>query len=337
MALVTVEHLTRHYALRSGWQRQHLHAVDDISLEVAAGETVALVGESGSGKSTAARCLLRLEDPDQGRVVIGEEEVTAARPARVRALRRDMQIVFQDPSASLNPRRTVGQLVSEPLMLHGIARGRQARLRVERILEQCGLQSAHADAYPHQLSGGQRQRVGLARALVTEPRFVVLDEPTSALDVSVQAQLLNLLRRLQRELDLAYLFITHDLSVARWMAQRIAVMYAGQIVEVAPTEELFARPLHPYTQMLLDAVPADTPSERRERRRPRGEPYAPIDPEPGCRFAGRCPFVADECQQPVALEDAGGPHRVRCIGHFSGRIPTFAPGADAAPQPQRSQ
>jgi oligopeptide transport system ATP-binding protein len=337
MALVTIEHLTRHYAVRSGLQRQHLHAVDDISLEVGAGETVALVGESGSGKSTAARCLLRLEDPDQGRVVIGGEEVTAARPARVRELRRDMQIVFQDPTASLNPRRTVGQLVGEPLMLHGIARGRQARQRVEQMLEQCGLQASHADAYPHQLSGGQRQRVGLARALVTEPRFVVLDEPTSALDVSVQAQLLNLLRRLQRELDLAFLFITHDLSVARWMAQRIAVMYAGQIVELAPTEELFAHPLHPYTQMLLDAVPADTPSERRERRRPSGEPYAPIDPEPGCRFGGRCPFVADECQSPVALEDAGGSHRVRCTGHFSGRIPTFVAGAEAPQPPERSQ
>ena len=336
MALVTIEHLTRHYAVRSGLQRQHLHAVDDISLEVAAGETVALVGESGSGKSTAARCLLRLEDPDRGRVVIGGEEVTAARPARVRELRRDMQIVFQDPTASLNPRRTVGQLVSEPLMLHGIARGRQARQRVEQMLEQCGLQPAHADAYPHQLSGGQRQRVGLARALVTEPRFVVLDEPTSALDVSVQAQLLNLLRRLQRELDLAFLFITHDLSVARWMAQRIAVMYAGQIVELAPTEELFARPLHPYTQMLLDAVPADTPGERRERRRPRGEPYAPIDPDPGCRFAGRCPFVAGECDDPVALESAGGSHRVRCTGHFSGRVPTFAADPEAARSLQRS-
>ena len=171
---------------------------------------------------------------------------------------------------------------------------------------------------------------------MTEPRFVVLDEPTSALDVSVQAQLLNLLRRLQRELDLAFLFITHDLSVARWMAQRIAVMYAGQIVELAPTEELFARPLHPYTQMLLDAVPADTPGERRERRRPRGEPYAPIDPDPGCRFAGRCPFVAGECDDPVALESAGGSHRVRCTGHFSGRVPTFAADPEAARSLQRS-
>lgn len=332
--LLTVEHLTRRYPLRSGWQRQHLHAVDDLSIEIEAGETVALVGESGSGKSTAARCLLRLEDPDRGRVVLDSQDVTAVSPGRLRSIRREMQIVFQDPGASLNPRRTVGQLVSEPLTLHGMARGTQARARVEQILEQCGLDAALADRFPHQLSGGQRQRVVLARALITDPRFVVLDEPTSSLDVSVQAQLLNLLRRLQRELDLAYLFITHDLAVARWMAHRIAVMYAGQIVELAPTEELFARPLHPYTQMLLESIPVDTPADRRERPRPRGEPYAPIDPDPGCRLVGRCPFAADECAAPVELEEAGAAHSVRCVGHFSGRIPAFRRSAPPrAPSP----
>ncbi len=319
--VLTVRHLSRSYRLRQGWRRRTLHAVDDVSFEVMPGETVALVGESGSGKSTVARCLLRLEEPDGGRVFLGDEELTGASAARLRRLRLRAQIVFQDPSESLNPRMKVGAQIGEPLHLHRLARGREVRSRMLEMLDLCGLEPQHADLYPHQLSGGQRQRVGLARALITRPRFVVLDEPTSALDVSVQAQLLNLLRRLQRELDLSYLFITHDLGVARWIAQRILVMYAGQIVEAGPTEELFSRPLHPYTRLLLDAIPVDSPRMRRQRESPAGEPYIAIDPAPGCRLIGRCRWAAAECQAPVELLDSGPRRLVRCVGHFSGRVP----------------
>jgi oligopeptide transport system ATP-binding protein len=232
-AVLRVEDLTKHYRVRMGLQRSLLHAVDQISFEIGAGETVALVGESGSGKSTAARCLLRLEEPTAGRVFLDGEELTAASPARLRHLRRGIQMVFQDVTESLNPRRTVGSTVAEPLKIHRIARRDLARERVAEILELCGLQREHARRYPHQLSGGQRQRVGIARALVTDPTVVVLDEPTSALDVSVQAKLLNLLNEIQGRLDLSYLFITHDLAVVRYIADRVLVMYAGQIVEAA--------------------------------------------------------------------------------------------------------
>jgi oligopeptide/dipeptide ABC transporter ATP-binding protein len=251
--------------------------------------------------------------------------VTRAPRGRLRELRRRLQIVFQDPTDSLNPRRTVGATVGEPLKVHAIANGVAARRRVDEILELVGLQRDVARNYPHHLSGGQRQRVGIARALVTDPSLVVLDEPTSALDVSVQAKLLNLLNDLQGRLRLSYLFITHDLGVVRYIADRVLVLYGGQIVEAAATERLFERPLHPYTRALLEAVPVDSPSQRAERPLPRGEPYAPIDPAPGCRFAGRCPWVAEECMAPVPLQETGRDHSARCTGWFSRRVPE--PGA----------
>jgi oligopeptide/dipeptide ABC transporter ATP-binding protein len=320
-AVLQVEDLTKHYRVRTGFQKSVLHAVDQVSFAIDAGETVALVGESGSGKSTAARCLLRLEEPSSGRVFLDGEEFTAASPARVRQLRRRMQMVFQDVTESLNPRKTVGSTVAEPLKIHRIARPGEARERVAEILELCGLQPEQTRRYPHQLSGGQRQRVGIARALVTDPTVVVLDEPTSALDVSVQAKLLNLLNDLKARLGLSYLFITHDLAVVRYIADRVLVMYAGQIVEGAPTEKLFNRPVHPYTRALLDAVPVDSPTNRRVRPAIRGEPYAPIDPHPGCRLIGRCPWAAEECEAPVALREVEPGHVVRCVGFFSGRVP----------------
>jgi oligopeptide transport system ATP-binding protein len=272
--ILRLEDLTKHYRVRVGGRRALLHAVDGVTLEVRPGETVALVGESGSGKSTTALCALRLEEPTSGRVTFEGHELTALSQEELRAHRRRIQIVFQDPTESLNPRRSVGATIAEPLEVHG-ATSSAARGRAAELLELVGLQPDHARRYPHQLSGGQRQRVCIARALATEPTLLVLDEPTSALDVSVQAQILNLLAELQREIDLTYLFITHDLAIVRHLADRVLVMYAGQIVESAPTAELFDRPLHPYTRALLDAVPVDSPAERRMRPTPRGEPYSP--------------------------------------------------------------
>ena len=318
--ILRLEDLTKYYRVRVGGRRALLHAVDGVSLEIRPGETVALVGESGSGKSTTALCALRLEEPTSGRVTFEGHELTALSQEGLRAHRRRIQIVFQDPTESLNPRRSVGATIAEPLEVHG-ATSSTARRRAAELLELVGLQPDHARRYPHQLSGGQRQRVCIARALATGPTLLVLDEPTSALDVSVQAQILNLLAELQREIDLTYLFITHDLAIVRHLADRVLVMYAGQIVESAPTAELFDRPLHPYTRALLDAVPVDSPAERRTRPTPRGEPYSPLDPPPGCRFAGRCRWAAEECEAPVELRDADAGHAVRCIGWLSGRVP----------------
>jgi oligopeptide/dipeptide ABC transporter ATP-binding protein len=320
-ALLYVDDLAKVYRVRVGGRRAILYAVDGVSFGIRRGETVALVGESGSGKSTTALCILRLEEPTRGRVLFDGEDITALGARRLRPLRRQMQIVFQDPTESLNPRRSVEDTLREPVETHGLASGRAARTRVGELLELVGLPPDHARRYPHQLSGGQRQRVCIARSLATEPSLVVLDEPTSALDVSVQAQILNLLRELQREIGLTYLFITHDLGVVRHLADRVLVMYAGQIVEAAPTAALFDAPLHPYTRALLDSVPVDSPAERRPRALPKGEPYSPLAPPAGCRFAGRCPWAAEECGRPVELVDADPEHAVRCVGWFSGRVP----------------
>jgi oligopeptide/dipeptide ABC transporter ATP-binding protein len=318
--ILRVRDLSKIYQVREGWRKRELHAVDGVSFDVGVGETVALVGESGSGKTTTGHCVLRLAEPTAGTVELEGIDVTAAAPAPLRELRRRMQIVFQDPTESLNPRLSVGYLVGEPLSVHGIAKGAELRRRVEATFELCGLPASYTSRYPHQLSGGQRQRVGIARALVTEPSFVVLDEPTSALDVSVQAKLIELLRELQARLHLSMVFITHDLAVARLLAHRVLVMYGGQIVEVAPTAELFERPLHPYTRALLDAVPVDTPSERRERSSLPGEPYAAIDPPVGCRLISRCPWAAEECNAPVELVEVEPGHLIRCVGYVHGRV-----------------
>jgi peptide/nickel transport system ATP-binding protein len=292
-ALLEVEHLEQHFPLRRG--RGRVHAVDDVTLTLRAGQTLGLVGESGCGKSTLARALVRLSDPTGGTLRFRGEDVTAAGRRQLRGLRGEVQMVFQDPYASLNPRQRVRQIVAAPLLRRGVAR-EEAEARVRELLEQVGLGAEHLDRYPHEFSGGQRQRIGLARALAVRPRLVLLDEPVSALDVSIQAQIVNLLDDLQQELGLAYLFVAHDLAVVRHVSDLIAVMYLGKVVEVSPAEELYERPIHHYTSALLAAIPA--PDPRRERRRAvvEGEVPNPIDPPAGCRFHPRCPAATEVCR-----------------------------------------
>ncbi len=295
--------------------------MDGVSLAVRPGETLGVVGESGSGKSTLGRCLLRLEEPSAGRVVFQGTNLMGLPGDRLRALRRRMQMVFQDPADSLNPRMTAGQTVMEPMGLHGLAHGAAARRRTVELFGMVGLSDAHLDRYPHQLSGGQQQRVAIARALAPQPDFIVLDEPTSALDVSIQAQLLNLLRDLQKRLGLSYLFISHDLSVVRYMANRVAVMYLGRIIEEGPTQELFADPRHPYTRALLSALPVDAPWERPERIVLRGEPPSPLNVPRGCPFAPRCPWALPPCHaESQPLQPVGPGRSAACWRSAAGEI-----------------
>jgi len=337
-AVLETRGLGKTYPVRSGVVgRRRLVAAEDVNLAIAAGETVALVGESGSGKSTVGKCVLRLEEPSTGEVLLDGEPITALSSARMRALRRDAQIVFQDPLDSLNPRHSVGQLVAEPVWLHGVASKKGARAEVERLFEVVGLSKAHYDRLPHQLSGGQQQRVGIARALATSPKLVVLDEPTSALDVSVQAQIVTLLRDLQAERGLAYLFITHDLAVVSFIAHRIAVMYLGQIVETGPKRELLERPFHPYTRGLIAAAPVDHPDQQKERIVVRGEPVSPIDPPAHCRLVPRCPFAQPICSQvPAELVEVQPGRATRCVRfqreHQNG---VWAPEPEHAADPDR--
>ena len=292
-----------------------IRAVDGVSLEIAAGETLGLVGESGSGKSTLARCVLRLLEPTAGRVVFDGRDVLACDRRQLRRLRRDMQIVFQDPYRSLDPRMTVEQLIAEPLDVHGLAATRAARrARVAELLALVGLEPGHAARYPRAFSGGQRQRIGIARALATEPKLLVLDEPVSALDATTRAQVLALLSDLQARLGLSYLFVAHDLALVRSICSRVAVMYLGRIVEVAPRDALFDAPAHPYTQALLSAVPIPDPVLERRRRRVvlRGEAQSAAALAGGCRFAPRCPRAREDCAaHDPALE--GGARRVACL------------------------
>ncbi|MDQ1566448.1 MAG: hypothetical protein QOF96_1328 [Actinomycetota bacterium] len=323
MALLEVSGLTKHYPVTSGILFRHqigtVKAVDGISLSVDRGETLALVGESGCGKSTTARAVLRLVEPTAGSVRFDGEELTEASTERLRELRREMQIVFQDPYASLNPRMPVRTILTEPYKIHGIDPGD----RVAELLALVGLAPEHEGRYPHEFSGGQRQRVGIARAIALDPKLVVCDEPVSALDVSIQAQVLNLLEDIQDRLGLAYLFIAHDLSVVRHIADRVAVMYLGAIVEEAATDDLFEAPSHPYTQALISAVPV--PDPRRERvREPillTGDVPSPLDPPSGCRFRTRCPKFANDltederrrcCDEPPELVDRGTGHPAAC-------------------------
>jgi peptide/nickel transport system ATP-binding protein len=293
-----VRDLTRHFEVqeRGGWPwqaRPILRAVDGVSLSLAQGETLGLVGETGCGKSTLARLIVRLDDPTGGQVIFEGQEITRWSAGRLRPIRRHMQIVFQDPYSSLNPRQTVHETLVRPLRVHGLARDADEEERLVReLLGTVGLGGHFAARYPHELSGGQRQRVGIARALIVRPRLIVADEPVSALDVSIQAQILNLLRGIQQQLNLAMVFISHDLSVVRHMAQRIAVMYLGRIVELGPTEQVFRRPSHPYTRALLSAVPVPNPRAARRRILLPGEPPNPIDLPTGCRFEPRCPLRA---------------------------------------------
>ncbi len=317
--VLRVEGLSRHFPSRDGLVR----AVDDVSFEIAAGETLGLVGESGCGKSTLARTVVRLLEPTAGRVFLDGRDVTALRGRGLRALRAELQIVFQDPYASLNPRMRVGHIVSQPLRVHGRYDGSTGAARVRELLDLVGLDPATGDRFPHEFSGGQRQRVGIARALTLEPRVLVLDEPVSALDVSVRAQIVGLLDRLQRDLGLAYLFIAHDLAVVRQLSHRVAVMYLGRIVETGPRDAVFGGAAHPYTQSLLSAVPVPDPAGRATRQRIllAGDPPDPVHLPSGCRFRPRCWKAEARCaaEDPPLLRrpETAPEHRSAC--HFAGR------------------
>jgi peptide/nickel transport system ATP-binding protein len=318
--LVEADHLTIRFPVgRSGFwggEMRYVHAVDDVSLSIGRGETLGLVGESGSGKTTFGRAVLRRITPSSGTIRFDGADITAVKGEPLRKLRRHMQLVFQDPYASLNPRMTVAELVAEPMRVHGLVKTvEEARPRVDELLERCGLPGDAADRYPHAFSGGQRQRVGIARALSLSPDFVVADEPVSALDVSVRAQVVNLLQDLQEELGLTYLFIAHDLSVVRHISHRIAILYAGRLVELAATDDIYARTIHPYTEALLSSVPIPDPVVQRKRRRIllSGEIPNPVNPPGGCRFQTRCPLVQPRCREesPPMEEKAPG-HWAAC-------------------------
>jgi oligopeptide/dipeptide ABC transporter ATP-binding protein len=310
-----VEALQKHFPLPSWrpWVAPRLvRAVDDVSVQVAAGETLGLVGESGCGKSTLARCVLRLLEPSAGRIRFDGIELTSLGDEDLRRRRRDVQMVFQDPTASLNPRLSVGATVAEPLRLHTDLDAAGCRARADEVLEEVGLGAALRTRYPHQLSGGQRQRVNIARAIATRPRLVVLDEPTSALDVSLRARVILLLDELKRHLRMTYLFISHDLSTVRYLSDRVAVMYLGVVVEEAPAAELFARPTHPYTRALLSAIPVPDPDVKVKRLVLAGEVPSPIDVPAGCRLRRRCPLAEPVCAEPVVLREVAPGHRVAC-------------------------
>jgi oligopeptide/dipeptide ABC transporter ATP-binding protein len=322
-ALLQVRDLTKHFPVRgglfsrvTGWVR----AVDGVSFDIRRGETLGLVGESGCGKTTVGRALLRLIEPTSGAVRFDGQDLLALPRGRLRALRRRMQLIFQDPYASLNPKLNVGEAIGEALKVHGLARGSEVDRRVTELLERVGLPGSYRSRFPHEFSGGQRQRIGVARALALGPDFIVCDEAVSALDISIQAQILNLLADLQQELGIAYLFVTHNLNVVRHIADRVAVMYLGQIVEIAPTEELFADPKHPYTQALISANPEPDPNAKLAPVPLEGEVPSPLNPPAGCRFHTRCPKVFEPCRGVVPAETLlGGERRVRC--HLYGDAP----------------
>ncbi|CAN5347711.1 dipeptide ABC transporter ATP-binding protein [soil metagenome] len=316
-ALLTVRDLKKYFPIRRGfWSRTvgHVKAVDGVTFDILPGEVLGLVGESGCGKTTTGRCILRLIEPTAGEVEFEGQDVLALDRRGMRELRQEMQIIFQDPYSSLNPRLTVGSMLTESLKIHGIAEGEAARAKVRHLLEVVGLFPEHAGRYPHEFSGGQRQRIGVARALSVNPKFIVCDEPVSALDVSVQAQVINLLQDLQDDFDLTFLFIAHDLAVVEHISDRVAVMYLGRLMELAASDELYANPLHPYTRALMAAIPIPDPRAERERIVLEGDVPSPAHPPSGCPCHPRCPIASAECAEVVPeFRDVGGGHYVACI------------------------
>ena len=316
--LVSVRGLVKHFPLEGS--DEVVRAVDGVSFDIFAGETLGLVGESGCGKSTVGRCLLRLIEPTAGQITFAGQDVLSLDRKRLRQLRREMQIIFQDPYASLNPRMKIGDIVGEPLVIHNEGTKSERRDRVASLLQRVGLDPAYMNRYAHEFSGGQRQRIGVARTLALNPKLIVADEPVSALDVSVQAQVVNLLQELQEEFKLTYLFISHGLAVVEHISTRVAVMYLGRIVEIADAAELYAQPLHPYTQALLSAIPIPDPRQKRNRIILQGDVPTPINPPSGCRFRTRCPVAIEECAHiDPELREVSPGHHVACI-----RVPGWA-------------
>lgn len=315
--LIVVKNLKKYFPIKGGFLKRtvgHVRAVEDISFTIKKGETLGIVGESGCGKSTTGRTLLKLLEKTDGEVYYKGREIFSLPKNELIKLRTEMQIVFQDPYSSLNPRLTVAQIVGEALVEHGLAKkGKEANDRVSEIIEKCGLAPYHIRRYPHEFSGGQRQRIGIARALALNPEFIVCDEPVSALDVSIQSQVINLLMDLQEDMGLTYLFISHDLSVVKHISDRIGVMYLGSMVELAPKDELYSKPLHPYTQALLSAIPIPDPSIRRKRIILKGDIPSPSNPPSGCRFHTRCPYAVERCREEVpAFREVAPEHFVAC-------------------------